>query len=413
MTSIYFPSCYQTFLISAVFLSTLLAQEDKITAITSPLLTNNVQKAFCFRYDGSNEPISCCLMQKNEKICIEPDTNLTASSSRQCYRAQHMDKQKVKAETNFCYANIVVVGIGKCGTSALYKALSSHDQIAPPSKNGRLHGKEHCPSKPPSRLNPQNLFKFLESFDNGQPLAQTTTADSRKQRPLTINGCILPDRMGLIDALLPGSRTLYLFAVRHLADFLWSAYNFWCSPQLGDARCRPGGWAAHTPGGALRSPERFHALSLRNASASPRPVFPYTFGWPSPAGGGERAYFSSQLALLPGGRALVVAKEAFEADPVAQWGRVVAFVGERLGVELGPHPSIEYYHTHHVNDGNRPGQDSIMGENQVNLHPPGTYAVSDYRPMLRDTYDLIAGRWQECPEIARASGYAYNCSIPS
>ncbi|CAM9635402.1 unnamed protein product, partial [Heterosigma akashiwo] len=105
-----------------------------------------------------------------------------------------MDKQKVKAETNFCYANIVVVGIGKCGTSALYKALSSHDQIAPPSKNGRLHGKEHCPSKPPSRLNPQNLFKFLESFDNGQPLAQTTTADSRKQRPLTINGCILPDR---------------------------------------------------------------------------------------------------------------------------------------------------------------------------------------------------------------------------
>jgi len=78
-------------------------------------------------------------------------------------------------------------------------------------------------------------------------------------------------------------------------------------------------------------------------------------------------------------------------------------------VKLAPHKKNEFYRTHHVNDGNRPGTTTILGENQITSHLPGTYGVSKYLPMLQATRDLIAGRWQECMEIAYRSGYAYNC----
>eukprot|EP00639_Heterosigma_akashiwo_P001170 CAMPEP_0194567874 /NCGR_PEP_ID=MMETSP0292-20121207/6190_1 /TAXON_ID=39354 /ORGANISM="Heterosigma akashiwo, Strain CCMP2393" /LENGTH=333 /DNA_ID=CAMNT_0039417761 /DNA_START=259 /DNA_END=1260 /DNA_ORIENTATION=+ len=309
----------------------------------------------------------------------------------------------------FCYPSIVIAGVGKCGTSALYRLLADHDQIY----EGIEARKEECPMPP---LTNENLVGFLIHIWN---------SESQDKNFLRINGCIHEEVMGFLDKLFGAPKTVYLMMVRG------SAYNFWCSPAW-DKDCFPGQW---TQKGHYRDPVFFHHLVVSSgyeSSANFMSGSPFCLGFPgAPAIEAKpESFYTDRIKLLARpDHVLVISKEKFAINPLEEWERIRSFAQSRLSFSLSPHSNISAHKGLRTNPGvylNDRGADVSLIHSPMHQIPAaadknpsddsadGLYEISGFQPMLAETKAHLRRSWKECNYIQQLTEYySYSCHSAS
>jgi hypothetical protein len=140
---------------------------------------------------------------------------------------------------SFCYPAILVSGAPNCSTSALYQLIRTFPNVR------TFYTKEICLEYYVGQKL-HNFFDMLTSI----PL------ESLQINQVILNGCILLKSNLFIREILHNPNSFYIVLVRNYADWLWSAYNYWCDVNR-DQQCDVGTqWIV--PGLHKRSPEDFH-----------------------------------------------------------------------------------------------------------------------------------------------------------
>ncbi len=312
-----------------------------------------------------------------------------------CYFVRCEGNQCPAAPLNtqqFCFPAVVITGLPKCGTSALYDLLSKYKHAV------ISDDKENCPY---SRR--RSHWKYFLSLPR--------LAEVGKNK-LAINGCIQLDSnirlrevlISPIDKVMP--KITYIVLTRNYADLIWSSYNFWCNWVYDGIHCDNTRWVR--PGYHHRSPETFHDIVQGDANGTTVPHPLHDFKRPCAFAGG---YFSEWLQLrlwprVPKQHTLVFASEQLDAHPQVVASRIFQRFGiEDTGINFHNFSSYRYntqQNTSAVDRGNP--LNSIPRDNYV----PGVFPISGNRPMLPETRAILDKCWQDdCVQISEHTGYLY------
>lgn len=142
----------------------------------------------------------------------------------------------------FCYPAIVITGLPKCGTSAIYDLLKRYKYVI------TMHVKENCPY---AHRRPH--WQYFNSLPN---------YDSINENSLIIDACIDVNANMLINKLLHQPTALYIVMTRNYADMLWSSYNYWCSWEYDGITCDSSKWTR--VGTHMRSNKLFHEIIIND-----------------------------------------------------------------------------------------------------------------------------------------------------
>ncbi len=198
--------------------------------------------------------------------------DLDAAKVHSCYEYAELYPSGVIYRYNsFCYPAVVVTGHRKCATSAMYRLLTTY----PGAVTNGIKTKENC-------LFLDKTRSITDYFDS---LPHTVQAGE-----VIVDGCVHVSGNMALRRLLRKPNTFYLvsiasicqtlsmnvfielnlilftqFLVRDYADWVWSAYNYWCLPEYDGDSC-PGSshWVdadRHRRSPARRSPRRCYSRS--------------------------------------------------------------------------------------------------------------------------------------------------------
>jgi hypothetical protein len=280
-----------------------------------------------------------------------------------CYEARRANNR-----FGFCYPAINIIGMPKCGTSAMYQFLVGHKGF-----RGANPDKEYCPQK--------SLFDYFFGLAKVYPY----------KGELLVNGCISPEKNHAINTLLR-PKTANIMMVRNFADRLWAIHNFWCSKSL-DVDCRGGGW---TKEGMYRTPEMFHELLLSRDSPQSE-IYPYSCGHIAHSYTESIRRFGTDGVQPPH----VVSIEALSAldrdDHVRR-------LQDYINAALNTNTSLQIQNLHRVNAGDEKGPTVIAHNSEE-----GVYKISGHRPMLPESVARISSCWRECRNISAITHYDYHC----
>jgi hypothetical protein len=277
-----------------------------------------------------------------------------------------------KNETTwFCYPQVVIAGIAKCGTSAMYSYLLENKNWF----SGDID-KEICP-KP-------TFYDFFKAFGE--------TYISAKNR-IKINGCIHHQSVLLAHKLLRPNDVAYIFMIRNASSFAWAGYNYWCNTDFENCS-KPGVWASNM--GFSRSPEHFDQyVRTKNGRYSCS-----TFN----------SVFTEVIEIAAGvieKMPLVVSLDAIESTELrlTQLQRVQNYIIKELKVNI----TFDSDTFRRVNSGATSGDRGVA---TVPKHPvvEGLYEISGFRPLLPKTIDYINNCWKECSAVSNMSHFPYRCA---
>lgn len=289
-------------------------------------------------------------------------------SDRECYVTH--DKKDSAMESHFCYPSVVVAGFPKCGTSFMFKALAGHPSLRATRR------KEMCLGGVKS-----------ESWEEFLPhLSVDVSPASVGSMQRTLSGCLHTGANVEAAMSLAVSKTKYIFVVRHVADMLWAAYNYWCIPQL-DSHCKPGQRTAKLH---HRSPEGFHNRILAGL----------------PMGGGipmglEGNCFKPSLkrAISAFGRDNVVVVKSEDMLPTLDKEIRLSHLRALLS-SLGLDSPSEFEESYVaqsilVNSGySLENRGEFVSTSVRDISKRNVYEISDYKPMLEATREHLEGRWK-------------------
>ena len=137
-----------------------------------------------------------------------------------------------KRISQFCYPGILVAGVAKCGTSAMYSFLIKQNGLEPGNRN-----KEYCPRK-------ITFYDYFNGF-------------AYSPNKIGVNGCLDTNLAIKLHQILQPTAA-YIIMVRDLPERVWAVYNFWCIQT--HENC--GTDSTWTNLSFFRSPKHFHELLL-------------------------------------------------------------------------------------------------------------------------------------------------------
>jgi hypothetical protein len=291
---------------------------------------------------------------------------------RSCY-----EMKKGRERNKFCYPNLHVAGIGKCGTTALYDFFKEHNSVVVSHKN-----KEYCPGTY-TNLYYDYLKEFSKSY--GDPM-----------NVVHLNGCVTTKKVLNLHRIL-APHAAYIFLVRSMADRTWAAYNYFCSRQFYDL-CPTKGWTIE---GHYRDAVMFNEL-VKGANHPAAPVSSHYHC-------NEFKSFYTDIVHnfgnISGHSPLVISMEALSAAPEIQESQM-QLIESYLARQILFKIALDKSHLRVINTGNSRGN----AEDSSPL-PPGSYHISNNRPMLLSTANFINSCWEECSTIVKLTGYPYNCTL--
>ena len=153
-------------------------------------------------------------MEKNH-LYLRKSIDHDSTRMHSCYEYRVTNSFGTSLEENsFCYPLVIVSGVRKCSTSAMYMLLSSFP------KTKLVAQKENCPSASfnGKRRTIVEWFRSLPRFIDNEEVF--------------IDGCIDTYENMKIRWLLRFPNTFYIMLLRDYADWSWSAYNYWCSEAI-------------------------------------------------------------------------------------------------------------------------------------------------------------------------------------
>lgn len=271
-------------------------------------------------------------------------------------------------EAPYTHPAISIVGLGKCGTSHLYRLLRSHPRVI-------AVGKEWCPSS----LSKDDLDTYARSLT--ARFWELMASTKRRGAAVSLNSCInthasLEYFKFVTEAQTPSSDLArapkFIFLIREPADLLWASFNFWTNH--GDIEKEfPGRWTTNRQ---YRSPSYFHELLL--AEGRIQGSYNITDKWL------EERYRLHDLEALIGvaGRQNVMVVDNSRLEARDFLDDLARFTG--LGV-MGFNRKIAGGRTnvgfaYHLRGAGKSMQFRVE---------PGIYQVSGFTPMRDDTRNLI------------------------
>lgn len=150
---------------------------------------------------------------REEKIYLRK-VNLDDQLLHSCYEYKMMFINPLGIESEhkhgyFCYPAIIITGMPKASTTALYALLAKMPGVH------LSHIKENCP------FTSKSIIHWFDSH----PI-------SLKVGQVYVDACIdLPGNM-IMRKMLRIPETFYIILARDYSTWLWSAYNFWCNDHL-------------------------------------------------------------------------------------------------------------------------------------------------------------------------------------
>lgn len=190
------------------------------------------------------------------------------------------------------------------------------------------------------------------------------------------------------------SQTLF----RNYADWIWSAYNFWCSPTY-DLHCSSGTWV--NPDEHHRSADAFHDIvnGAINETSVPSPLsfHPCENGYRF-----NRRFVEKLWAAVPVENTLFLASELLSDDPAEVWRHI----SRRTGLNE-THPAMSKFMSVRYNTQvaarSKGANNAISKENFTE-----GYLVSGFQPMLNATRSILDACWAEDCQFASAiTGYHF------
>lgn len=177
--------------------------------------------------------------------------DLDATGTHSCYESYSSLNSTLRS---FCYPNLILSGYAKSGTSNLHQVIKAY------SNNTHTLPKELCPAAHFNRSLLQFLFHTREAayalneeFFKWLP-KEAKTSEGQNDDLIIFSSCIDVNLNLFADKVLRHPHSIYIFLVRDYADWLWSAYNYWCNPRV-DESCSESRWTE--VGVHVRSPELF------------------------------------------------------------------------------------------------------------------------------------------------------------
>lgn len=304
-----------------------------------------------------------------------------------CYQYRFEERIGNRTQTlqnSFCYPAIMITGVPKCSTSAMYQMLRSFDH------SRSLLAKEVCPM----------MFSYANLHNMFDALAYVANDGTLGHHEFIVSACIELAQNLVLRQILRNPRTFYVVVVRDFADWLWSSYNYWCVENI-DVGCNP---LTHWVSGDVhhRSPEHFHRLvmaerpALDAAVASPMSIL-YTADVCSFARKSFYNYVHELWKDVGVENTMIIASEELEREPAT----VVQKLVQAIGVSHA-HFSLEDFQSVRYNTNKKVSAAPLSA-----LLSPLTRRLSaDGREQRRVRQRIPKGRVQRVRLPARAAGDA-------
>lgn len=317
----------------------------------------------------SHDPSGGISLQSQPELQIHPILD-----TRACYKIQDGKEWR-----DHCFPSLIVGGFPKCGSSYLFKMLSSHPQVIPTKR------KELCLGGVMS----ETWDKFFQFLPN------QTSSDNK----IVMSGCLHlgANVKAMKELCLQDLKVIYV--LRDVADMLWSAYNFWCM-QYHDQDCYPG---KHTSKTALRSPEHFHQLVVNHQEMGGGVALTRTGNcYQRELQDAAKVFGSKNLLVLRSETMLTT--EAEKEDSLWRLQRFLFSSSiEQEEEQVKSWFTTQTQSRYRVNSGysvDSRGEKNIAKD--ADREAAGLYEVSKFRPMLPETRKLIYQRWRdECLWLQR------------
>ena len=320
-----------------------------------------------------------------------------------CFEAtRDIDNENI----TLCYPLIIVAGVFKCGTSALFQLLDQHDRIY----GG--HIKENCIDVPFYNDHEDALWRFLQSLKRQTIEAIEVAKHTDKQQTLLSGSMNCHDHHAELLKLNVGTMKNILM-IRNYSDWTWSAFNFYFVPRLEKkSGMKMIGKYHHEEYVNL-----FHKLVEASIAHSESvdgvnltdPDFKELMNYfHYPMHYFQRKY--TELINLAQDRKSVYLtnNELMSEDPKLFWKKLIQFLDFKPYDAWASHPLLHSWENrdYRVNAGDQPGEGNISNS----THVPGTYRRSGFRPLLNKTIALLDSMWyEECLWAFYMTEYKYKC----
>lgn len=221
-----------------------------------------------------------------------------------------------------CYPSVIVTGLAKAGTSAIYELL----KLFPNSIH--MNEKENCPGA--HRRSHWQFFNSLPKVSDIKPF----------QDSLIVDGCIDLKQNVLMRNILHKPITKYVVMIRNYPDMLWSSYNYWC--KLGfDDNCDSTHW---TKWGHLRSPALFNDIIVRDKNGEELTKNPLYIKRPCAYAGGyyseylNNEVWSNSLKVPPILKqdTIIIASEMLEKFPKIVIQKLIYSLNLDISIQFSP-----------------------------------------------------------------------------
>lgn len=297
----------------------------------------------------------------------------------------------------FCYPSIIITGVPKCSTSALFSLFAKYRHAI----TGNI--KENCPF-----VREVSIIDYFNSLPS-----------SVEYGNYIIDGCIDVEGNMIMRKILKEPNTFYLVITRNFADWSWSVYNYWCDPKV-EWLCESHKWAS--TGVHKRSTDLFHQIlmmsvnqtfekeylsHLQVSNEKMEKTYPIpgriknlcTLGYNM-----YENYITKLWEFVGRDAVLVVSSEELGSNAKRIWDRIVSAVG----FPNSDHPFVDEFNKLRYNTQGTIKQRAENVEISVEQFIPGVYAISDFQPMKRITRNLLDLCWyDDCKFLSSVSEYDF------
>jgi hypothetical protein len=326
---------------------------------------------------------SSCLFSSVQYLKSEPDLllNRIPDAPGDCFSVKFGENWN-----DHCFPSVIIGGFPKCGSSFVFKMLSSHPNIVPTKR------KELCLGGVLSETW-SKFFPFLPNM---------SSTEGKK----VMSGCLhLGANIKSMKELCVQDLKL-IYVLRDVADMLWSAYNFWCLDGH-DPNCSPG---KHTSKTASRSPEHFHRLVVAHQEMGGGIALTKTGNcYKEELQEATNLFGAANVLVLKSESMLTASEKRLAVHQIQSFLWRTESPAEAARVWLEEQSSFLY----RVNSGH-----SVAGRGEKSVtiarmsaedrEAKGLYEVSGFQPMLPETRRLIHQRWRdECDWLRRRYSLHY------
>jgi hypothetical protein len=280
---------------------------------------------------------------------------------------------------SFCYPSIIITGLRKCSTSALYALFESF----PNAVTNKV--KENCPF-----VGSRSIIQYFESLNN--------YVDPGKY---IVDGCVdLTGNMWMRD-ILRNPHTYYIVLTRNYVDWLWSAYNYWCNGKY-DGYCETGGnWAI--PHVNYRSAGYFHEIvqGSVNGTFVPNPLTHNNSC--DKAGDMYSGFLSKLLTKTSLDQVSMFASEELEKSPENIWRKISIGAGVP-----DHHPALVEFKSYRYNTQLQKDRGADV-KLEISKYKAGVYEISNFETVLPETKSLLDVCWKkDCLWASNITGFRYS-----